>query len=199
MRALIVLLLWIATSSLKAAETDTKIEERVGAILHKADFERYAAIAKVEREYRRAVAKTFQFADRVEVFLLDHSVGVDPAYKPKEDDETFPIRPYDKETKVLKKSAVAAPEIPKWINAVTKTITSEETGGGSLCHLPIHGLRIYAGDLLLFETSICWICGNYYFQKQWESLGPDAEDLSVLLDEMMPVPKEEKDRLPGKK
>jgi hypothetical protein len=61
-----------------------------------------------------------------------------------------------------------------------------------MCHYPIHGLRIRAGTKLLFETSICWECNNYYFthdrESRWVSLTDDANELRKLLNELMPIP-----------
>jgi hypothetical protein len=144
------------------------------------------------------LATTFQFADRFEVYLLDFSINKDPGYQLKEDEEGFPIRPYSTErfgeskTKILKTSKVPAKEIPTWCAAVTRMIASDKEGGATLCHFPIHGLRIYAGAKLLFETSICWRCNNFYFtyegKSQWEQLTDDDKDLKKLLHEFMPIP-----------
>jgi hypothetical protein len=181
------------------ADDDAKVSESISAIRTDAERKRFEAIDKAQRAFRVAVAKTFQFADRVEVFLLDHSIGTDAAYKPKNGEEAFPIRPYNKETKILKTRKVPAKEIPKWCAAIAKTITTEKGGGGVLCHFPIHGLRIYARNELLFETSICWHCRNYYFEDEWKGLSEDAKDLRALLDDFMPVPEKEKARFPGSK
>lgn len=196
--ALLALLFVAAFSVIYAAEDDAKLLERISTIRSEAESKRFDGHEKVDRDFRTAVAGTFQFADRVDVFLLDYSIGKDLAYKPKVGDETFPIRPYQKETKILKKREVPTKEIQQWCVAVTKTITSEKKfSGGALCHMPIHGLRIYARNELLFETSICWHCRNYYFETDWQSLTEDAADLRKLLEAHMPVPEEEKARFPG--
>ena len=186
-----------------AADPAPKVAEKIFTILSDASRKRFEATIKADRDFRNAVSKTFAFADRVEVFLLDHSIGKDAAYQPKDGEQTFPIRPYDKETKILKTRKAPAKDIPKWCAAVTKLITSDKDAGGALCHYPIHGIRIYAHDELLFETSICWHCRNYYFnydgQSGWEGLNEDAKDLRTLLDEFMPVPEEEMKRFPGYK
>jgi len=191
----------VAVSSL-AADAD-KPTERIESILSDASAKRWEAHEKADREYRAAVATTFKFANRAEIYLLDFSIGKDAAYAPKDDDAVFPIRPYDKETKILKTYKVPPKDIPKWCAAVTKLITSDKPSGGALCHFPIHGIRIYAGDQLLFETSICWECGNYYFTyegySQWLGLTEDVLDLRKLLDESMPIPKSELQRFPGHK
>ena len=192
----------LLAASAFAADAD-KTSERIESILSDASGKRYDARAKADREYRAAAATAFKFADRVEVFLLDFSIGDDAARAPKDGDELFPIRPYDKETKILKATKVPPKDIPKWCAAVTKLITSDKPEGGALCHFPIHGLRIYARDKLLFETSICWHCSNYYFTydgvSNWLGLTDDAIDIKKLLDDFMPIPDSEQQRFPGSK
>lgn len=197
MKAIFALLFSAVSLTGWAADDDAKVSESISAIRSDAESKRFEDIDKAQKAFRVAVAKTFQFADRVEVFLLDYSIGEDAAYKPKDGEEAFPIRPYNKETKILKTRKVHAKEISKWCGAIAKTITTEKGGGGALCHYPIHGLRIYARNELLFETSICWHCSNYYFEDGWEGLTEDAKDLKTLLDDFMPVPEKEKARFPG--
>jgi len=192
------LILLFAASAL--AQDAAKIEKRIDEIRYQAFSKRYEANSKADREYRAAIATTLQFADRAEVYLLDFSIGKDFAYKPKDEDKVFPIRPYKSETKILKTATVPAKELPAWRAAVTKMVTSDKEGGGAFCHYPIHGLRIYAGTKLLFETSICWACRNYYFdydgQHEWVSLTDDSDDLSKLLHDFMPIPEAEMKRFP---
>jgi hypothetical protein len=189
------------TLPLCADDGTGKTAERIEAIRSDAMDKRFRANEKIDREYRVALATTFELADRVEVFLLDLAIGRDGAYLPNRDDDVFPILPYNKETKILKTLQVPPNDVPKWCAAVKKLITSEKLGGGDLCHFPIHGLRIYAHDKLRFETSICWHCGNYTFNYQDNShfvgLTEDAVDLKKLLDQFMPIPESELQRFPG--
>lgn len=190
-----------AASTLAVADNGVAVDQ-IDAILTDASVKRWEARSKVDREYRAAVATAFKFADRVEIFLLDLSMGSDAAYAPKEGDAVFPIRPYDKETKILKTHTVPTKDVPKWCEAVTKLIASNKAEGvGAMCHYPVHGIRIHAGERLLFETSVCWGCGNYYFtyegDSQWVGLNEDALDLSKLLETSMPIPDSERKRFPG--
>ncbi len=36
-----------------------------------------------------------------------------------------------------------------------------EIDGGAFCHFPIHGVRVYAGDAIIFYSSFCWKCSNF--------------------------------------
>jgi hypothetical protein len=175
-------------------------DERIEVILSDAGSKRSDAIAKADADYRAAVASTFRFADRIDVFLLDFSMGADGKYKPKEEDESFSIRPYKATTKILKSLKVPAKSIPVWCAAMAKALATDD--GGSLCHYPIHGLRIYAGDELLLETSICWECNNCYFtydgESQWLGIEKDSGDLKKLLNDFMPIPEAELQRFKSK-
>jgi hypothetical protein len=143
---------------------------------------------------RTEIAEKFSLANRIEVFLLDFAMGEDIAYRPKDREETFSIRPYDRETKILERREVPAEEIRNWCAAIGKTITSEKPSKGAWCHYPIHGIRIHARNELLFETSLCWVCHNYYCERDWHSLTEDASELEKLLDDWMPIPEQEKIR-----
>lgn len=209
MNALIAVFFAATLLRASAADDATTTEARIDDILHQAFSKRYEANSKADRDYRSAVASAFQFADRVEVYLLDFSINKDYGYRLKDDEKGFPIRPYSREpfdeakTKILNTSKVPAKEIPTWCAAVTKMVTSDKESGGAFCHYPIHGLRIYAGTKLLFETSICWTCNNFYFtytsESEWVHLTEDANDLKKLLDGFMPIPEAELQRFPGYK
>ncbi len=209
MKASLTILFVVSFLGASAADDATKTEARIDDIVHQAFSKRYDAHSKADRDYRATVATTFQFADRIEVYLLDFSIGEDPTYQLKDDDEGFPIRPYSRgsfdeaKTKILKTSKLPAKEIPTWCAAVTKMVTSDKDGGGAFCHYPIHGLRIYAGTKLLFETSLCWACSNFYFtytgESRWVPLTEDANDLKKRLHDFMPIPEAELKRFPGYK
>ena len=36
---------------------------------------------------------------------------------------------------------------------------------GAFCHVPPYGVRFYKDDKLLFETTICWKCHNFYIPE----------------------------------
>jgi hypothetical protein len=83
----------LLTGSAFAADAEST-DQRIARIMEEAQMKRFDGYAKVDREYRAAISTTFKFADRVEVYLLDFSIGKDAAYRPKKGDEVFLIRPY---------------------------------------------------------------------------------------------------------
>jgi hypothetical protein len=88
---------------------------------------------------------------------------------------TFPIRPYGR-VSVIKESrelrAGAAEAIAEgWRHLVF------DDRKQYLCHHPIVGLRFFARDTLLFETSVCWVCQTFFDTgTQWR--GFDAKSAS---------------------
>jgi hypothetical protein len=172
---------------------DTGIpSDRAAAILSEARAKRSAATDKIEREYRVTLASTFAFADRVEVFLLDHDMGLHPDFPLKEGDETFFIRPFRLKAKIIEKRTVPPAQVKKWCDAIGKAITAEKVSGNEKRHSPIQAARIYAGDQLLFETSFSWSYNNFTVDNRLEFLAEDDkqfEDLKILFRELVPIPR----------
>jgi hypothetical protein len=53
-------------------------------------------------------------------------------------------------------------EIALLMPRLKATIGVAENTGGPMCHFPIHGIRIGDGEDIIFQTSICYECGNFY-------------------------------------
>jgi hypothetical protein len=191
------LLVFLFAVSLVAANEE-ELYERITNIQLEANSKRYGAYSRADTEYRIAVSKTFELADRAEIYLLDFSMGSDGKHVINNDVDAFPISPYQKDTKILKSRKIPSKDIQQWRAAITSLVSGDDTGaGGVLCHYPAHGIRLYAGDVLLFETSICWACSNYFFtyegESKWNQL-MDIGNLKELLDEFMPIPESEQER-----
>ena len=68
-------------------------------------------------------------------------------------------------------------------------------GGGAMCHFPIHGLRIYKGEKVLYEGTFCWMCSNFSIQYPRGTAWLDTSaDLKKLFTKLMPIPQTEMDR-----
>jgi hypothetical protein len=193
---IIISLLLLATAS---AGDETTIDKEVRAIVSQAEEEHFDSIEQANHQYRATLAKAFRFADRIDVFLLDFSMGADPAYEPKPEDEVLEIRPYGRKTRILKSARVPAKDLPKWREAAAKMYRAKPENWATGCHYPVHGIRIYSGQNLLLETSFCWQCSNYQFsttggESSWVTMGRDADDLKALLQNFMPIPPEQQQR-----
>jgi hypothetical protein len=150
--------------------------------------------------YRISLSNRIQSATRGEIFLLDFQPRSERRNEITDtifpDSALFPIRPYAVATRILKRQKLSESELAQVLTVLPKTI-ADENREGSFCHYPIHGIRLYAGDSLLFETSICYYCRNFYVlfpdgQSSW--VGLRGDELQSLFTRLMPVPKDETQR-----
>lgn len=157
----------------------------------------FESMQKVRDEYRKNLAKAVEMSDEVHVYLLDHK----PIEKVPdgESDLYFPIKPYEAHSKILKTKKLEGKDIAE-CNKATAVFLDSPDEPGAFCHLPIHGLRFRLKGELVFETSICWMCSNYYVEypddfmdgATWVGIGDWG--LNKFLNKVMPIPQSEKDR-----
>ena len=179
-------------------EATKKIEEAEGRF--------HEAKQVIQGRYRKELADALAKAERVEIFLLDFD-ALEPTpsdflfWETRLEEGEFPIMPYGEKTKVLKKATLTPEQRAEFLPALQKVVGGESGAGGAMCHMPIHGVRIFSGDEIVFQTSICWHCGNYYLHypdgAHWEGLA-DSNDLAKALEKMMPIPQAEMDRFNAK-
>jgi hypothetical protein len=150
--------------------------------------------------YRQSLSIRIQSATRGEIFLLDFQTQsekgnvITDALFP--DSDLFPIRPYAVATRILDRRKLSESELAQVLTVLPKTI-ADENREGSFCHYPIHGIRLYDGDTLLFETSVCYECRNFYVsfpdgQSSW--VGLRGGELQSVFKRVMPIPKSESQR-----
>ena len=56
-----------------------------------------------------------------------------------------------------------------------------------MCHLPVYGLRFFKKEKLIFQTSLCWSCENFYvdtkfFGSNWIGFDSGSEASRSLLE-----------------
>ena len=144
---------------------------------------------------RERTAEAITPADRVDVYLLDPAREAGGA-------GAFPLRPYGPQavTGIHGVKTLEAETAARLLVLWAGTLRDEE-GRQAHCHYPIHGLRFFRGDSLLYETSLCWVCNNYYAGSgqgyDWLGLpggypeGPPTSScagLRQLLESLLPIP-----------
>ncbi|MDZ4406237.1 hypothetical protein [Prosthecobacter sp.] len=143
--------------------------------------------------YRRRMAQLITSATRVEVLLLDFSFGEEKRAKPAL--QVFEIKPYSKNTPVLASHFCTPKEREELLPVLSNAIGGQPHIGGAACHFPIHGLRVWIGPEIAFETSICWYCSNFIMEygrgAAWENHTDGFRDLKTLLMRLMPIPEDE--------
>lgn len=63
------------------------------------------------------------------------------------------------------------------------------------CHEPAYGLRFFNKDTLVFETTLCWKCSNFYVATRlgysfcgFQKRSPEADAVWELLQKHAPLP-----------
>jgi len=46
-----------------------------------------------------------------------------------------------------------------------------------MCHTPPYGVRFYRDNKMLFETTVCWECHNFYLPE----IDPETGEMKLLL------------------
>lgn len=113
--------------------------------------------------------------DKIELFALDSNLrSVKGAEIPK--DQAFPIRPYHVNAKILESVTLTGDSVQS-ISKAWRAMTFDKFGG-AFCHEPVYGIRFFRDDKILFETSVCWKCSNFYMpdvEQQTSATGAKDE------------------------
>jgi hypothetical protein len=144
---------------------------------------------------RSRTAEAIAATDRVEVYLLD------PAREPGAFG-SFPLHPYgpQRSTGIHEVKTLQGEPAAQLLALWTGTLRDDE-GQQAHCHYPIHGLRFFCGESVLYETSLCWVCNNYFAWAEqgyvWLGLpggyphGPataSCAGLRQMLHSLLPIP-----------
>jgi hypothetical protein len=109
----------------------------------------------------------------------------------------FPILPYDNVSKTLQRIELNADQRAEAARLMGAVLSNGFPGGGAGCHYPIHGLRFYKGKTLLYQTSLCWHCGNFFatydplYRSMWLGFNGGSDELKKFMNSVLPIPEEE--------
>ncbi len=202
-RSLLCLVVLLPSLALAGAAGDPAVSEKI----EKAGTAYRAEIASALGNYRKAFGEAIAGATNVEVFLLDFETkpvkGAQSFAFWERDipEDTFPIMPYGAASKILKRKKLSAEEVALLLPNLRATIGVEKDPGSAGCHFPIHGIRVRDGDEIIFQTSICYHCGNFYMQypsgsASWTGLSEPK--FREVMEKLMPIPQKEIDRFNAK-
>jgi len=173
--------------------------------LYDAESRYYEAEAVMKSKYRKDLAATFAKADRVEVYLLDFEMEDTPSdflfWENRLEDGEFPITPYGNKSKILKRATLTVEQQRAFVPKLQEVVGVQGDGsGGAFCHFPIHGVRVFAGEEILFQSSFCWKCNNFAVSypdaSSW--VGIRTAGVFAAFAEVMPIPQTELDRFDAK-
>lgn len=166
--------------------------------LSEARSDYYKGEEELAKRYRAKLAEILNLADAVEVYRLDFSMaGEVPEGK---ESGFFPIKPYGKMSEILAGKRLNGEDLEACRKATAELLKVPEDSGGAFCHFPIHGVRFLRGKEIVFESSFCWKCRNYYvtFPNNAEGgaswCGIDSDGIQKFLEKELPIPQSELDR-----
>lgn len=138
--------------------------------------------------------------DRLEIYAVSMPKPFsDKRPKEEPDEKTFPVRPYKVHADIHAQTTITDDDCGK-VQAAWQALAFDRFGG-AMCHFPAYGLRFYRKDLLLYETTVCWKCQNFYlpsfdsaekeFTYGWYGFANDdkAKHLLKLLQRLLPHPR----------
>lgn len=180
-------------SLLVFSETFADEESHVQRAKERARNEFDTGLEVLRGMYRRRIGDLIDQATRVEVYLLDFSFGEEKRDAPSKG--MFDIFPYRKQTAILASHTCTDSERQELVALLRPAVAGLPHDGGHACHFPIHGIRVWVGADLAFETSICWYCGNWQMDygkgAGWENFTDGFRTLKPLILRLMPIPPDE--------
>lgn len=166
--------------------------------LSEASSDYYKGEEELAKRYRAKLAEILNLADAVEIYRLDFSMaGEVPEGK---ESDFFPIKPYGQMSEILARKRLNGEDLEACRKATAELLRVPENSGGAFCHYPIHGVRFLRGEEVVFESSFCWKCSNYYVtlpndkegSASW--CGIDSDGIRKFLEKQLPIPQSELDR-----
>jgi hypothetical protein len=165
--------------------------------LEKAETQFWTDQKKVEADFRKGLAEAIESADKIEVFLLEFDSlkedEIDFSPESRGEDPRFPISPYKSSAKILKRRALTSDELKDLRPALMAVVGIEKETGGSFCHFPVHGLRVFEGESVIFESSFCYFCENFYIRYPSEAhwFGMSSKAFETIMKRLIPIPESE--------
>jgi hypothetical protein len=162
----------------------------------------FRAIAKAESIYREALASSLNDADEIEVFLLDFETQPignvkDPNWFNRLPLDLFPIVPAKAASRIINRRSLSENERKLLLPPLQRILIARENTRDA-CHFPIHGIRIWRRNVIVFQTSICCHCHTFYIKYPPTDssgfLGFSDAGFCELMNKLMPIPQHEIDR-----
>lgn len=188
--SLVILLLHTLALWGDASDDDSKKSDEVREAQMRANAKYWDRKGGIQKEYRDRIAEMVLKSDKIELFLLDFTM----AEVEDVEVETFPIPPFQGNARVITKKAVQPADLESFKAVIVTLLSSKNDDGGVFCHYPIHGIKAYQAGIQVFQTSLCWNCGNYYVEYPDGSVIENmaqSDLLKKLFDTVLPIPPEE--------
>jgi len=139
--------------------------------------------------------ESFANADKAVIYLLSHEtkpVEPSPQWHTSLADDEFPLRATNQKAKTLKSREFTGQELADLMTyfreAKVEPIGTKTTHAAT----PVHAVRFYQGETILFETSICWMCRLASLPSPDQAHGWTTfynRDLKKFFMREMPIPR----------
>ena len=169
--------------------------------MDKAEDSFFDAVDAAKVSYRKSLAETLMIATKVEVFQLEpyFTCRVKDAYKDSAwstslPHDQFPVIPTFHYATILDSKELTPIECRVFLPILKETISAVDSGGGVLCHFPAHGIRVWDGDRIAFQTTISYECMEFYIDYPGvgaDFVGLPNVDLFEVLKALIPIPPEQ--------
>jgi len=168
----------------------------------KPEFEFFTAMVAAKTAYRKSLAEALQNADDVQLFLLDFKTQPvknpgDPHWENSLPLDLFPIVTRNQVSKILQRRQLPPAERKAFLSGLKRVLSIDGVHTGGMCHLPIYGIRIWAGNYVVFQTSLSIYCRKLevtYPSQGAEPMGYHDPDFEAILQRALPIPQSEIDR-----
>ena len=170
--------------------------------LDKSDEVYRTAVDAAKAAYRKEFAEAITKSSKIEVFLLEsftmktEQAASDSAWAIRLPDDEFPVIPVCHVAKILKRKVLSADEIKILIPSLKATISVDKNHAGVLCHYPVHGIRAWDRDRIIFQTTISYVCGEFYMEYpigESDFVSLSSTEFAEVLNQLMPIPSKKKD------
>ncbi len=183
--------------ALSHAPAETEAQKSISA----AESRYHKAKSKIQSDYRKELADSLTKGDRVEIYLLDFEMEDTPSdfffWETRLEEGEFPIIPYGSKSKILQRSILTPEQREDFLPKLQTTVGIQgDIDGGALCHFPIHGVRIFSSESIIFQSSFCWQCNNFAISypdgPTWVAIR--GGELFEAFSKITPIPQSEADR-----
>ena len=164
-------------------------EEKDYATVFYKDFDKIAA------KYRKGFAEAIISADKVSIHLVKFDSGEKiNSYLDLFDDtdDKIVISPYESHVDIISSKTLKEEDKARFLKMFSSQVSKNEHSGGAMCHFPIHGVKIFKDDQIIYQGTFCWVCHNFGISYP---IGTDwldtSKDLKEFFNKQLPIPKEE--------
>ena len=158
----------------------------------------YKDFDKVSAKYRKGFAEAVLSADKVTIHLVKFDSGKDIEFYPDLFDDAegkIVVSPYKSHVETISSNTLNEEDKTHFLKMFSSQVSKEKHSGGAMCHFPIHGVKIYKDDQIVYQGTFCWVCHNfgigYPIGTSWLDT---SKELKAFFTKRLPIPKEELDR-----